>query len=59
MPTLELRAIYQHGGSYVVAIPKGWLRFHKLQQGDYVEILTNGDLTIRPRKDDSKPDGGR
>ncbi len=51
MPILEEHAIYRVGrSSLVVTLPRNWLNFHGLMTGDKVEIVGNGELTIRPLK---------
>ena len=47
MPQLETRKIVALGGSLVVPLPKGWLRYHHLKKGDEVEIITNRNIIIR------------
>jgi antitoxin component of MazEF toxin-antitoxin module len=37
-------------GSLVVVLPKGWLKWHSLQPGDKVQVITNGELRVRPLK---------
>jgi AbrB family looped-hinge helix DNA binding protein len=37
-----------HQGSYVITLPKAWLRYFRLKPGDTLEIIANGELTIRP-----------
>ena len=34
--------------SFVIVLPKGWLRYHGLQAGDTVQVVTNGVLTVLP-----------
>ena len=51
MPQQEYRTISRIGySSMMITLPKGWLRFHRLQPGDKVEVITNGELHIRPLK---------
>lgn len=50
MPTTQDRTIINlNQGSYVVCLPKPWLKYHGIKPGDKVEIETNGVLTIRPK----------
>lgn len=48
MPTLVERTVIDMGqGSYIITLPKPWLRYFKIQPGDKLEIETNDDLIIR------------
>ena len=49
MPTLAIRKLIRFGESgLVLTVPKGWAKYHKLKPGDMVEVVTNGELIIRP-----------
>jgi phosphate uptake regulator len=51
MPQIEERTISKVGGSsLMVTLPKGWLRFHRIKAGDKVEVVSNGELRIRPKR---------
>ena len=51
MGQIHERTITRVGsGSLVVVLPKGWLRWHSLQPGDKVEVITNGELLVRPKR---------
>ncbi len=51
MAQIEERTIGVVGGSsFMVTLPKGWLRYHGLRAGDKVTVTTNGELVIRPIK---------
>ena len=51
MPSLEERKIFKVGkSSLVITLPRGWLTYFGLKEGDSVELTINGDLTIRPHK---------
>ncbi len=52
MPTLHQRSVIDMGqGSYVITLPKPWLRYFGIQSEDKLEIETDGDLIIRrPKK---------
>ena len=51
MPILEERMIYRVGkSSLAITLPRGWLKYFGLKSGDKVEVIGNGELTIRPRK---------
>lgn len=51
MPILEERMIYRVGkSSLAITLPQNWLKFFGLTAGDMVEVIGNGDLTIRPCK---------
>lgn len=51
MGTMQQRSIIDLGqGSFVITLPKPWLRFHRLKAGDKVEVITNGKLVVKPIK---------
>lgn len=52
MPTLVERTVIDMGqGSYIITLPKPWLRYFGIRPGDKLEIETDGDLIIRrPRR---------
>jgi bifunctional DNA-binding transcriptional regulator/antitoxin component of YhaV-PrlF toxin-antitoxin module len=58
MPQLERRRIYAAGRSLAVTLPQGWLRYLGIKAGDEVEIVTNGDLVIRPVHPPKVAEGG-
>jgi AbrB family looped-hinge helix DNA binding protein len=59
MPTLQLRSVIDMGqGSYVITLPKPWLRYFGIRPGDKLEIETNGELIVRiPKR--KKPGSSR
>jgi antitoxin component of MazEF toxin-antitoxin module len=49
MPQIENRKIIRIGKTSLgVILPKAWLRYFSLQAGDEVEIVSNGQITIKP-----------
>jgi phosphate uptake regulator len=49
MPHEETRKIIKAGEtSFAVILPKAWLRFYKLKNGDLVKVTSNGSVTIEP-----------
>ena len=55
MPTLTLRKLIKFGESgLVLSIPKGWVRYYGLKAGDRLEVIANGELTIRPERKSKK-----
>ena len=51
MPTLALRKLIKFGESgLVLTVPKGWTRYYGLKAGDRLEVIANGELTIRPER---------
>lgn len=58
MPTETVRSIIDLGqGSVVITLPIAWVRYHRLQPGDKVLVVTNGKLVVKPlkrRKGDAK-----
>jgi antitoxin component of MazEF toxin-antitoxin module len=50
MPTLLQRTLIKFGdGGLVMCLPKAWTSFYGLKAGDKVEVITNGELRIRPK----------
>jgi antitoxin component of MazEF toxin-antitoxin module len=45
------RKLQEQSGSYIVAIPKIWVESWGLKQSDLVEILFNGEVKIKPKKE--------
>lgn len=58
MPQLDTRRLLKIGGAYAITIPGGWVRFHGLQPGDTLEVVTNGVLTVKPQVKTSAPPPG-
>lgn len=51
MPTLvERSVINMRQGSYVITLPKAWVRYFGIKPGDKLEVITNGDLVVRPKR---------
>jgi len=51
MSQIEERTISRVGStSLMVTLPKPWLRYLGIQPGDKVEVITNGEVTIRPKR---------
>jgi len=51
VPTLTERSVIDMGqGSYIITLPKAWVRYFGIKPGDKLEVITNGDLIIRPKK---------
>jgi bifunctional DNA-binding transcriptional regulator/antitoxin component of YhaV-PrlF toxin-antitoxin module len=54
MPGLSERTVIDLGqGSCVVCLPKAWLRYYGIRPGDTVEVISNGVVTIRPKRQGS------
>ncbi len=47
-PTAEVRQVFRVGGSLVITLPKYWLLKQGLETGDYLVIITNGEIRILP-----------
>jgi len=48
---IEERTISKVGSaSLMVTLPKGWLRYMGIKAGDIVEVVTNGEVIIRPKR---------
>lgn len=51
MPTLTKRTLIKFGeNGLVLTIPKAWVDYYQLKPGDKLEVIANGELTIRPLK---------
>jgi len=51
MPTIVERSVIDMGqGSYVMTLPKGWVRYFGIRPGDKLNVITDGDLIVRPKK---------
>ena len=50
MPHEEKRKIIKVGEtSYAVILPKSWLRYYKLENGDYVKVISDSNIVIEPK----------
>ena len=48
MPTVTKRTLIKFGGNgLVLTIPKAWVDYYQLKPGDKLEVIANGELTIR------------
>jgi hypothetical protein len=48
MPILVERKLFKTGeGAIAVTLPKAWTNYYHLKPGDRVEIVGDGELTIR------------
>ena len=53
MPTLEVRTLRFAGrkdSTAYVALPRSWFDYLGLKSGDKVEVIANGEITIRPMR---------
>ena len=51
MPHKEKRKIIKIGEtSLAVILPKAWFRYFNLKHGDFVEVISNSEVIIRPKK---------
>lgn len=51
MPTICKRSLIRMGeGRLVITVPKGWIRYYGLKAGDRLEVITDGELIIRPKR---------
>ena len=51
MPTLTMRRLIKFGdGGFVITVPKSWARYYRLEAGDTLEVIANGELTVRPKR---------
>jgi len=45
----DVRKILKAGtSSFAVVLPKSWLRYYDLKNGDSVEVISNGSIEIKP-----------
>lgn len=52
MPILVERRIVKFGeNSLGVTLPRGWLKYYQLKQGDRVEVIVNNEVLIRVKQD--------
>ena len=54
MPHKETRKIIRVGNSLAVTMPSAWIRYFKLANKDEVTVLSNGKVTITPKKTKKK-----
>ncbi len=48
MPLLVERKLFRIGeGGVAITLPKAWINYHRLKPGDSIEVIVDGDLTIR------------
>ena len=48
MPMLVERKLFKIGeGGFAVTLPKAWINYYHLKPGDRVEVIVDGDITIR------------
>ena len=48
MPIKVERTLFKIGeGGFAITLPKAWVKYYNLQPGDKVEIIADGELTIR------------
>ena len=51
MPHKNNRKIIRVGNtSFAVILPRSWLRYYDLGYGDSVEVISNGNVMIKPSK---------
>ena len=51
MPTLTERSVIDmRQGSYIITLPKAWVRYFGIKPGDKLQVIANGDLIIRPHQ---------
>jgi len=51
MPTLVERSVIDMGqGSYIITLPKPWVRYMGIRPGERLEIIANGELVIRRKR---------
>lgn len=51
MPSLVERSVIDMGqGSYIITLPKPWVRYLRIKPGDKLLVIINGELVIRPKR---------
>ncbi len=57
MPILVERKLFPIGeGGFAITLPKAWINYYHLKAGDRVEVIVDGDLTIRIKKQPEEKD---
>ena len=52
MPTLSVRKAIKFGSNgLAITLPIAWVRYHGLKAGDRLEVIADGKLTVRPKKE--------
>ncbi|MCW4015537.1 MAG: AbrB/MazE/SpoVT family DNA-binding domain-containing protein [Candidatus Bathyarchaeota archaeon] len=54
MPQKETRKLVAIGNSLGVTLPKGWIDYFDLKLGDKLEVITNGNVTLKPKQSKKK-----
>jgi AbrB family looped-hinge helix DNA binding protein len=51
MPTIVERSVIDMGqGSYIITLPKPWIRYMGIKPGEKLEVIANGELVIRCKR---------
>jgi bifunctional DNA-binding transcriptional regulator/antitoxin component of YhaV-PrlF toxin-antitoxin module len=51
MPNIMERSVIDmRQGSYVITLPKPWIRYMRIKPKDILEVIINDDLIIRKKK---------
>jgi len=45
---MELRTVIASGGSFLITLPKEFIKRHAIKAGDYLPIVGNAHLTVLP-----------
>jgi antitoxin component of MazEF toxin-antitoxin module len=53
VPIVEKRKLVASGASVMLVVPKQWLEENKLDKGDEVLMVANGDLTFKKMTKDN------
>jgi antitoxin component of MazEF toxin-antitoxin module len=57
MPQKENRKIVRIGKTSLgVILPKAWLRYFAIDAGDQVEVVSNGNIVVKPLAKDAERD---
>jgi bifunctional DNA-binding transcriptional regulator/antitoxin component of YhaV-PrlF toxin-antitoxin module len=52
MPTKFERSVIDMGqGSYIITLPKSWVRYFGIKPGEKLTVIANGDLVIHYSKE--------
>lgn len=52
MPSVSHRSLMKMGkDGLVTTIPKSWADFYMLRAGDKVQVIANGELRVRPKRE--------
>jgi antitoxin component of MazEF toxin-antitoxin module len=54
MPHLAERRVLKIGNSLAVSLPKPWVDYYRVKQGDIVVLLSDGELKVKLKREQGK-----